>query len=463
MDKKRLDGWKEISNYLGRDVRTCQRWEGELELPVYRVKQDSIRAKVFSYMTEIDEWFSLTLKNHNDVRKWNGTKKWLVPVLLILIVVFVFFGFFSLVFSKKDHSVSFSDAGSNPVRWDIKGSQIVVYDIQDDILWTKGINNPTPQESYYFIEQGSSATAMWINKQNNRNKIILEDIDNDNKNEVLCYFNHEDPKERCITLFDNNGQEIWTKHLEFRQEYREGRIVHDFRILKLAFEDINNDGEKEVLVLWKHDRRFPSVFLIYDLNGKNMFEYIHTGQLQFFVLNPIKEEKRFIFLGGTNNLLDGDAVLSVLDSKDLRNGVGPPYDVPIELREQESVGKYIPVDPERARQKYYIRFKRNEFSRYHGQIWMNVLEVRAGESGIFVLVDSGSDSICSLYFAFDSDFRLKYVNPGADFKRKYKSLYAEGKFELELEDFLKKCEEDVLFWDGTSWISPSMQNLLLTK
>lgn len=463
MDKKRLDGWKEISNYLGRDVRTCQRWEGELELPVYRVKQDSIRSKVFSYISEIDEWFSSTLKNHNGAAKRNGIKKWIVLVLLILIMVFVFFGLFSFIFSKKDHSLSFSDAGSNPVRWDIKGSQIVIYDVQDDILWTKGINNPTPQESYYILELDPQETSLIINKQNNRNKIILEDIDNDSKNEVLCYFNHKDPKERCITLFDNNGQEIWTKRLESSQEYREGRVAHDFRIIKLAFEDINNDGKKEVLVLWNHDRRFPSVFLIYDLNGKNMFKYIHTGILQFFILNSIKEEESFIFIGGTNNLLDGDAVLSVLDSKDLRNGVGPPYDVPIELREQESVGMYIPVDPERARQKYYIRFKRNEFSRYHGQIWMNVLEVRVGEREIFVLVECGSGSYCPLYFVFDSDFRLKYVIPGADFRRKYKSLYEEGKFELELEDFLKKCEKDVLFWDGTSWISPSMQNLLLTK
>ena len=453
MDKKRLDGWKEISNYLGRDVRTCQRWEGELELPVYRVKQDSIRSKVFSYTTEIDEWFSLTLKNHNDVRKWNGIKKWLVPVLLILIMVFVFFGFFSFVFSRKDHSVSFSDAGSNPVRWDIKGSQIVIYDVQDHFLWTKNINNSTPQESYYFIEQSSSATVLWINKQNNRNKIILEDIDNDSKNEVLCYFNHEDPKERCITLFDNNGQEIWTKRLEFSQEYREGRINNNFRIVMLAFEDVVNDNRKEILVLWNHGRQFPSVFLIYDLNGEELFKYIHTGHLQFFVLNSIKEEKRFIYLGGTNNLLDGDAVLSVLDCKDLRNGLGPPYDAPIELREQESVDKYIPVKPEKALQGYYVRFKQNEISRMNKVEWLNVLEVKAGENEVFVHVNCGRGSICPLYFYFDSNFKLKYVSGGSDFKRHYKSLYEEGKVELELEAFLKKCEEDVLFWDGTGWIA----------
>jgi len=451
LEKQRLDGWKEISDYLSRDVRTCQRWERDLELPVYRVKQDSIRSKVFSYTTEIDEWFSLTLKNHNDVGKRNGIKKWIVLVLLILIAVFVFFGFFSFIFSKKDHSVSFSDKGSNPALWDIKGSQIVLYDVQDHILWTKEINNSTPQGNYYIIEHSPSETDSWINKQNNRNKIVLADIDNDSKNEVLCYFNHEDPKERCISLFDNNGQEIWTKYLEFRQEYREGRIAHNYQVFKLAFEDVDSDGKKEILVLWNHARQFTSAFFIYDLNGKELFEYIHTGLLQFFVLNSTKEEKRFIFLGGTNNLLGDDAVLSVLDSKDLGSGVGPPYDAPIELREQESIRKFIPVEPERASQKYYIRFKHNEVSRLNGVQWMNVLEVNAGDDEIFVLVNCGLGVICPLYFAFDSDLRLKYVTPGANFKRRYEILYEEGKVELDLETFLIKCEQDVLFWDGQGW------------
>ena len=57
------------------------------------------------------------------------------------------------------------------------------------------------------------------------------------------------------------------------------------------------------------------------------------------------------------------------------------------------------------------------------------------------------------YYIFDPNFQLKYVSPSANFKRQYKSLYEEGKVELELEDFLKKCEEDVLFWDGANWIT----------
>lgn len=58
MDKKdRLDSWKEIAEYLNRRVRTCFRWEKELDLPVYRVNKKSLRSKVFAYKSELDEWY----------------------------------------------------------------------------------------------------------------------------------------------------------------------------------------------------------------------------------------------------------------------------------------------------------------------------------------------------------------------------------------------------------------------
>jgi hypothetical protein len=50
-----LDGWKDIASYLGRDVRTVQRWEKSLGLPVQRV-QDSKSGSVHAFRSEIDAW-----------------------------------------------------------------------------------------------------------------------------------------------------------------------------------------------------------------------------------------------------------------------------------------------------------------------------------------------------------------------------------------------------------------------
>jgi Tfp pilus assembly protein PilF len=59
--KKRLDSWKEIATFFGRDERTVKRWEKERGLPVYRVP-GSARGGVFAYAGELAEW--LEAPNH---------------------------------------------------------------------------------------------------------------------------------------------------------------------------------------------------------------------------------------------------------------------------------------------------------------------------------------------------------------------------------------------------------------
>jgi hypothetical protein len=56
VNDERLDSWKEIAAYLGRDLRTVRRWE-EKGLPVRRVPGGERRA-VFAYRREIDAWMA---------------------------------------------------------------------------------------------------------------------------------------------------------------------------------------------------------------------------------------------------------------------------------------------------------------------------------------------------------------------------------------------------------------------
>lgn len=52
----RLDSWKEIAAYLGKAVRTVQRWESAEGLPVRRLNQDR-PGSVFAYKAELDDWW----------------------------------------------------------------------------------------------------------------------------------------------------------------------------------------------------------------------------------------------------------------------------------------------------------------------------------------------------------------------------------------------------------------------
>jgi DNA-binding transcriptional regulator YiaG len=54
-----LTSWKEIAAYLGKGVRTVQRWERELALPVARVDGST---RVIANCHEIDEWLRTKLQ-----------------------------------------------------------------------------------------------------------------------------------------------------------------------------------------------------------------------------------------------------------------------------------------------------------------------------------------------------------------------------------------------------------------
>lgn len=54
-DEKRLESWKEIATYLGREVRTVQLWEKNEGLPIHR-HQHGRQGSVYAFQAEIDAW-----------------------------------------------------------------------------------------------------------------------------------------------------------------------------------------------------------------------------------------------------------------------------------------------------------------------------------------------------------------------------------------------------------------------
>ncbi len=75
-----LDSWKEISHYLNREIRTCQRWQKDLGLPVYRIDDKSPRSKVFAYKSEIDQW----LKDKTTLQPLPGNGNHKKPPLVLV-------------------------------------------------------------------------------------------------------------------------------------------------------------------------------------------------------------------------------------------------------------------------------------------------------------------------------------------------------------------------------------------
>ena len=85
-----------------------------------------------------------------------------------------------------------------------------------------------------------------------------------------------------------------------------------------------------------------------------------------------------------------------------------------------------------------------------------MIDVKAGENGIFLSVNYARNKLSPVHYLFDQDFRLRDIRPGGEFRRDYDDLLKSGKITIPLEQFLKSCDKDILQWSSQGWaqISP---------
>lgn len=61
-----LTSWKEIALYMGKGVRTVQRWEHDFGLPVRR-PQGSDKKAILARRGDLDAWVALRCSSHSDL------------------------------------------------------------------------------------------------------------------------------------------------------------------------------------------------------------------------------------------------------------------------------------------------------------------------------------------------------------------------------------------------------------
>lgn len=70
---QRLESWKEIAAYLGRDARTVQRWERRDGLPIHRLQHSKL-GSVFAYTAELDAWREARDSAHLNVQSGSSRR-----------------------------------------------------------------------------------------------------------------------------------------------------------------------------------------------------------------------------------------------------------------------------------------------------------------------------------------------------------------------------------------------------
>jgi hypothetical protein len=155
-DRPRLDSWKEIAHYLGRDVRTVIRWERDRGLPVSRVPGGK-RSRVFAHPDELDHWLThapahIESEPIAPTAPIENSSAWPRPLLaggLLLAVVLL-------------ASLPNSAGGAAPVRVSLTDTDLQAFGAGDQLLWSRRVTSTRVQPSstrWWFVGQLDGDTS----------------------------------------------------------------------------------------------------------------------------------------------------------------------------------------------------------------------------------------------------------------------------------------------------------------
>jgi hypothetical protein len=285
----RLSSWKEIAEYLERDVRTVARWEKSFGLPVHRVGGGKGRS-VFAYTSEIDEWLARAVPNTEPVLpvpaappvrsgiRLRAEARWLVvAVLALLCGAFVFW--------------TINLAGSGIADVGVSDNVLTAYDSKHRPLWT------TPFDDSVI-----------------RPAPALVDLDGDGQNEVVGLdrgVGSFDAPVRGAEFFSmsGNGRRFWNFKPEISLKFANRTYGgpwpgHTWMMIKAS--------TKPIFALAVHHYTWwPGVVITLDHSGKPLGEFVNSGWVLSFA--PLERASKSLLLaGGISNSNDA-AMLAVLD------------------------------------------------------------------------------------------------------------------------------------------------------
>jgi len=413
-----LESWKEIADFLNKDIRTCQRWERELGLPIHRL-EGSAKARVFAHPEEIEVWlkekYQNQSKNNLSLRGFfTGKLKYLM--ILVFLIGFAVTAMLLGIFKQI----------SEPHSFNVQGSRLVILDEKGELAWDfdTGIENLASDE-HYKIHFQSKAPSPGSKHSYNQPYVMFADLDHNGTQEVLFSIQTQDEvDEGKLYCFNNQGKILWTYNTGRPLQFGGKSYSQAFRIHGLRVKDWDQDGKDEILVISNHFYRFPCQITLLDLNGLKKGEYWHSGYLKDYEFIDLDQNGQYeIILAGMNNEWNTPVCL-VLDPSHMQ-GTSP-----------QSENEYILQDMEKGNELYYLRFPRNIVDRLTAfNNTFSQISLLAQENKI-VLTSMES----AVIYTLDLDLKLEKIVLTHRFKRDYQSLLSEGKISTSLE----KIEQDIL-------------------
>ena len=454
----RLDGWKEISNYLNRGVRTVQRWEIEKALPIHGVPDSSgsqpHKSAVYAFPKELDEWL-MSERAFVDLDgapfreedpgepidpKPNGNGKQVVHlempdshdpvprthepgrpaefpfaakpvaakrpgwrrVLYISALVFLLLAGYSFYRGFL--------AYGPPAEVRMTASAMLVFDAMGREIWRHSF--PVPIGINWYEDK----IGIWHREA---------DLDLDGRIELLVKFFPQDAISIGMSLycFSEDGRVKWVYQNRREVSDQKAQFSGVYLIDKFDFLPPDRMKSGRVVVNSNHAIEYPEQVAVLDADGKVVGEYWHSGHLIAMQVAPDGPDGLpKLFMAGVNNGYR-QATLVVLDPYNLRGASNQLPSDPLQLKNMQA-GSEIAI----------VRFPRSCISDLYGPFNIATsLSVSPASIEVVVSEDvirQGPEVIYQL----DRSLKVTAVRPSVIFRSRHRQLEIEGKLHHALTD-----------------------------
>ncbi len=395
----RLDSWKEIANYLRRDVRTVMRWETDKGLPVHRVPGGH-RHAVFAYRPELDAWLlgkkpselsaearAAGPRPHRLARISRLAQAWLLTALAIG----VFVG--ASILWKAETSSSLAGITLRENRFEALNKA-------GRVLWSYLLTG-----DHRAIAPGLSPGIAYVG-----------DLVGDGHKEALVSLPDEHGDDRAVYCFSETGKLMW--RYEFKETLTFGSGDYGPPWLIGAWLLHRASGHTRIALALQHNVWWPSLLVLLDDHGQEASRFVNSGVIYSMAWLDTSSSP-LLLAGGVRNREDEvSGALAVLDGNQ-PSGTSP---------EQPGSGFECKSCPPGRPLKYFV-FPRSELNTVSDSPHNRVFYVHRGGDVVYVktaeYLTERLDAVGM--FEFSPDLELKRASWSDAYREAHWQFEREGK------------------------------------
>lgn len=393
-----LETWGEIAAHLNVEIRTAQRWERKIGLPVRRLEGSQA---VYAYADDLDRWresretrsdedgTDRALPKDMDVRSSVPPAPYVPlpagswpPAVKLLLVA----GAAVLVLATSAYVAKSWPTTREPVTLAVEGQRLIATDSSGGMVWTHRFDLPTRQADTKY----RYGLSNWWDRV---------DVDGDGVDEIFAVVSHpvgDDEHREALHCLSLDGRLKFSYFPEFNLTFEQASFSGPWRFWDI--EVVPND--RSIWVALESVAMWPSVVVRLAADGASSLRFVQPGLIVTLESTEIDGRLRLL-AGGVNN----EYAAASLASIDLD---GDPATAP-----QRGSGPFTCRNCPTGQPATYALFRPSPLNHLLGLPYNQVISIAASRGQITVgsLEALGDNFSALVTYALDANLKAVRATP----------------------------------------------------